>query len=168
MELKTVTIEKPADMNFILGQSHFIKTIEDLHEAIVQTVPGMKFGIGFCESSGPALVRYAGNDQRLIELAQKNALALACGHCFIIFMDGGFPINILNTIKNVPEVCRVFLRHGESRRGRCRRDRAGARYPRRHRRLENQGHRNRSRHQIPQRFPAQDRIQAVLATASYP
>jgi len=92
MELKTVTIEKPDDMNFILGQSHFIKTVEDLHEAIVQTVPGMKFGIGFCESSGPALVRHSGNDQRLIELAQKNAMALACGHCFIIFMDGGFPV----------------------------------------------------------------------------
>jgi hypothetical protein len=108
MELKTVVIEKPADMNFILGQSHFIKTVEDLHEAIVQTVPGMKFGIGFCESSGPALVRYSGNDRRLIELAQKNALALACGHCFIVFMEGGFPVNILNTVKSVPEVCRVF------------------------------------------------------------
>jgi len=108
MELKTVKIEKPADLNFILGQSHFIKTVEDLYEAIVQTVPGMKFGIGFCESSGPALVRYAGNDARLIELAQKNALALSCGHCFIIFMESGFPINILNTIKNVPEVCQVF------------------------------------------------------------
>jgi uncharacterized protein len=108
MELKTVSIEKPPDMNFILGQSHFIKTVEDLYEAIVQTVPGMKFGIGFCESSGPALVRYAGNDQRLIELAQKNALALACGHCFIIFMEGGFPVNILNTVKNVPEVCQIF------------------------------------------------------------
>ncbi len=108
MELKTVKIEKPADLNFILGQSHFIKTVEDLYEAIVQTVPSMKFGIGFCESSGPALVRYAGNDPRLIGLAQKNALALACGHCFIIFMEGGFPINILNTIKSVPEVCRVF------------------------------------------------------------
>ncbi|HEV2176985.1 MAG TPA: adenosine-specific kinase [Terriglobia bacterium] len=108
MELKIVKIEKPAEMNFILGQSHFIKTVEDLYEAIVQTVPGMKFGIGFCESSGPALVRYAGNDPRLIELAQKNALALSCGHAFIIFMEGGFPINILNTVKNVPEVCRVF------------------------------------------------------------
>jgi hypothetical protein len=108
MELKTVQIEKPADMNFILGQSHFIKTVEDLYEAIVQTVPGIKFGIGFCESSGPALVRYAGNDAGLIELAQKNALALACGHCFIIFMEGGFPVNILNTIKNVPEVCQIF------------------------------------------------------------
>ena len=108
MELQTVKIEKPADLNFILGQSHFIKTVEDLYEAIVQTVPGMKFGIGFCESSGPALVRYAGNDARLIELARKNALALSCGHCFIIFMESGFPINILNTIKNVPEVCQVF------------------------------------------------------------
>ena len=108
MELKTVSIEKPADMNFILGQSHFIKTVEDLHEAIVQTVPGMKFGIGFCESSGPALVRHSGNDPRLIELAQKNALELSCGHCFIIFMDGGFPVNILNTLKMVPEVCGIF------------------------------------------------------------
>jgi hypothetical protein len=108
MELKTVPIIKPPDLNFILGQSHFIKTVEDLYEAIVQTVPGMKFGIGFCESSGPALVRYTGNDPGLIELAQKNALALACGHCFIVFMEGGFPVNILNTIKNVPEVCQVF------------------------------------------------------------
>ena len=108
MELKTVKIEKPADMNFILGQSHFIKTVEDLYEAIVQTVPGMKFGIGFCESSGPALVRWAGNDPNLIELAQKNAMNLSCGHSFIIFMDGGFPVNILNTIKNVPEVCGIF------------------------------------------------------------
>ena len=108
MELKTVTIEKPADMNFILGQSHFIKTVEDLYEAIVQTVPSMKFGIAFCESSGPALVRYAGNDAKLIEIAQKNALALSCGHAFIIFMEDGFPVNILNTIKNVPEVCQIF------------------------------------------------------------
>jgi uncharacterized protein len=108
MEIKTVRVEKPADLNFILGQSHFIKTVEDLYEAIVQTVPGMKFGIGFCESSGPALVRYAGNDPALIDLAQRNALALGAGHAFIIFLDGGFPINILNTIKNVPEVCRIF------------------------------------------------------------
>ena len=108
MELNTVKIEKPADMNFILGQAHFIKTVEDLYEAIVQTAPGMKFGIGFCESSGPALVRFAGNDSKLIELAQQNALALSCGHAFIIFMEGGFPINILNTVKNVPEVCQIF------------------------------------------------------------
>jgi adenosine/AMP kinase len=108
MELKIVRISKPDDMNFILGQSHFIKTVEDLYEAIVQTVPGMKFGIGFCESSGSALVRYAGNDPKLIDLAQKNALELSCGHCFIIFLESGFPVNILDTIKNVPEVCRIF------------------------------------------------------------
>jgi len=108
MNLLTVTIEKPADMNFILGHSHFIKTVEDLYEAIVQTVPAMKFGIAFCEASGPALVRYVGNDVKLIELAQKNAMALGAGHTFIIFMESGFPINILNTIKNVPEVCSVY------------------------------------------------------------
>jgi adenosine/AMP kinase len=108
MEIKIVSIEKPTDMNFILGQAHFIKTVEDIYEAIVQTVPGMKFGVGFCESSGPALVRWAGNDAKLVELAQKNALSLACGHCFIIFMENGYPINILNVIKNVPEVCRIF------------------------------------------------------------
>ena len=108
MKLETVKVEKPADMNFILGQAHFIKTVEDLYEAIVQTAPHMKFGVGFCESSGPALVRFAGNDPQLIDLAQKNALALACGHAFIIFMEGGFPINILNTVKSVPEVCQVF------------------------------------------------------------
>ena len=108
MEMKIVPIDKPADLNFILGQSHFIKTVEDLYEAIVQTVPGMKFGIAFCESSGATLVRYAGNDPRLTELAQRNALALGTGHAFIIFIEGGFPINILNTIKNVPEVCGIY------------------------------------------------------------
>ena len=108
MEITVVAIEKPEEMNFILGHSHFIKTVEDLYEAIVQTNPAMKFGIGFCEASGPALVRYVGNEERLVELAKKNALRLAAGHSFIIFIEGGFPINILNTIKNVPEVCRIF------------------------------------------------------------
>jgi adenosine/AMP kinase len=108
LNILSVRIEKPDEMNFILGHSHFIKTVEDLHEAIVQTQPCMKFGIAFCEASGPALVRYTGNDTRLIELAQKNALALACGHSFIIFMENGFPVNILNSVKNVSEVCRVF------------------------------------------------------------
>ncbi|HTT12097.1 MAG TPA: adenosine-specific kinase [Burkholderiaceae bacterium] len=108
MELAAVPIEKPADINFILGQSHFIKTVEDLHEAIVQTVPQMKFGIAFCEASGPALVRWTGNDPELTDLARKNALALSCGHCFIIFMSAGFPVNILNTVKAVPEVCAVY------------------------------------------------------------
>jgi adenosine/AMP kinase len=95
-------------MNFILGHSHFIKTVEDLYEAIVQTNPAMKFGIAFCEASGPTLVRYIGNDDALIQLAQKNAMAIGAGHAFLIFMDQGFPVNILNVVKNVPEVCRVF------------------------------------------------------------
>ena len=108
MNLSVLSIEKPAEMNFILGHTHFIKTVEDLYEAIVQTNPSMKFGLAFCEASGPCLVRYAGNDQRLVELAQKNALAIGAGHTFIIFMENGFPINILNAIKNVSEVCAIF------------------------------------------------------------
>lgn len=108
MELKTISIQKPAEMNFILGQSHFIKTIEDIYEAVVSTSSAIKFGLAFCESSGPALVRYVGNDQRLIDIATKNAQLLACGHCFILFMEDGFPVNILNSIKNVPEVCSIF------------------------------------------------------------
>jgi adenosine/AMP kinase len=108
MELKTVTIEKPEDTNFILGQSHFIKTVEDMHEAIVQTNSQMKFGLGFCESSGPALVRITGNDPALIELAKRNAYNLSAGHTFIIFLENGFPINILNAIKSLPEVCTIY------------------------------------------------------------
>jgi len=108
MEFKIVKIEKPDNINFILGQAHFIKTVEDLYEAIVTTQPHLKFGIAFCESSGPALVRWAGNDDAMIELAKKNALNLSAGHSFIIFMDNGYPINILNAIKMVPEVCRIF------------------------------------------------------------
>ncbi len=108
MNLLSVTIEKPGEMNFILGHSHFIKTVEDLYEAIVQTAPAMKFGIAFCEASGPSLVRWAGNTQKLIDLATSNATAIGAGHTFIIFLEGGFPINILNTIKAVPEVCRIY------------------------------------------------------------
>jgi adenosine/AMP kinase len=109
MELKVVTIEKPEELNFILGQSHFIKTVEDLHETLVQAVPGIKFGLAFCESSGLALVRASGNDPALVELAKKNALALSAGHSFIVFLGAGFfPINVLNQIKLVPEVCRIF------------------------------------------------------------
>ena len=108
MDIKTVRIDKPDDMNFILGQSHFIKTVEDIHEAVVGTVPQMKFGVAFCESSGPALVRFSGNDPRLIELAKKNALSLAAGHSFILFIENGYPVNILNAVKNVPEVCGIF------------------------------------------------------------
>jgi len=108
MEFSVITIEKPESTNFILGQSHFIKTVEDIYEAIVQTNPQMKFGLGFCESSGPALVRWVGNDASLIGLAKKNALALSCGHCFILFLENGFPVNVLNALKNLPEVCHIY------------------------------------------------------------
>ncbi len=108
MELKIVAIEKPDDMNFILGQSHFIKTVEDIHEALVTAVPGIKFGVAFCESSGPALVRASGTDPDLVELAKKNALALSAGHVFIIMLGNVYPINVLNRVKDVPEVCRIF------------------------------------------------------------
>lgn len=109
MELTTVKIEKPDDVNFILGMSHFIKSVEDLYEALVNTVPGIKFGLAFCESSGPALVRWTGTDEDMIELAKKNALALSAGHSFVIFLAPGFyPINVLNAVKMVPEVCRIF------------------------------------------------------------
>jgi uncharacterized protein len=108
MNVLTVAVDKPDEVNFILGQSHFIKTVEDLHEAIVTTAPHMKFGLAFCEASGPALVRRSGNDPTMIELATTNALAVGAGHSFFIFMTDGFPVNVLNTIKAVPEVCRVF------------------------------------------------------------
>ena len=108
MDLKMVAIEKPEAVNFILGQSHFIKTVEDIHEALVGAVPGIEFGVAFCEASGPTLIRYSGTSDEMIELAKKNALALSAGHTFIIFLGNVFPINVLNTVKMVPEVCRIF------------------------------------------------------------
>ena len=109
MDLKTVRIEKPDDLNFVLGQSHFIKTVEDMHEALVTAVPGIKFGLAFCEASGAALVRASGTDAALVELAKKNALALSAGHAFIVFLGAGFfPINVLHAIKNVPEIVNIF------------------------------------------------------------
>jgi adenosine/AMP kinase len=109
MELTVVQIEKPEALNLILGQSHFIKTVEDLHEALVCSVPGIKFGMAFCEASGPALVRASGTDDELIELAKRNALALSAGHSFVIFLGEGFyPINVLNVVKMLPEVCHIF------------------------------------------------------------
>jgi len=109
MELLTVRVQKPDDVNFILGMSHFIKTVEDVHEALVNAVPGIRFGLAFCESSGPALVRCSGTDEAMIELAKQNALAIGAGHSFIVFLAPGFyPINVLNAIKMVPEVCRIF------------------------------------------------------------
>ena len=109
MNLTTVQIQKPEEINFILGQSHFIKTIEDLHEAMVNAVPGIKFGAAFCEASGKCLVRWTGTDEAMMALARENALALGAGHSFIIFLGEGFyPVNVLNAVKAVPEVCRVF------------------------------------------------------------
>ncbi|VVO69830.1 hypothetical protein PS850_01270 [Pseudomonas fluorescens] len=109
MQLITVNIDKPEATNFIFGQTHFIKSVEDIHEALVNTVPGIQFGVAFCEASGQCLVRWSGTDPAMIELAQKNALAIAAGHSFIIFLgDGFYPLNVLNTLKMVPEVCRIF------------------------------------------------------------
>ena len=109
MELTTVNIEKPETINFILGQSHFIKTVEDVHEALVTAVPGIKFGLAFSEASGKCLIRWSGTDEDMIDLARQNASAVGAGHSFILFLgDGFFPINVLQSIKRVPEVCRIF------------------------------------------------------------
>jgi uncharacterized protein len=108
MELRTVRIEKPEDLNFILGHSHFIKTVEDLHEALVQAGAHLRFGLAFCESSGPCLIRRSGNDAELVRLAVANAGAIGAGHSFIVFLEGGFPVSVLNAVKSVPEVCRIF------------------------------------------------------------
>ncbi|HWW04420.1 adenosine-specific kinase [Collimonas sp.] len=109
MQLITVKIEKPEATNFILGQAHFIKTVEDLHEALVAAVPGIRFGLAFCEASGKCLVRWSGTDPAMVELAKQNAQAIGAGHCFIIFLgDGFYPLNVLNTVKMVAEVCRIF------------------------------------------------------------
>ncbi|AET91407.1 MULTISPECIES: adenosine-specific kinase [Caballeronia] len=109
MELLAIAIDKPEDTNFILGQSHFIKTVEDLHEALVGAVPGIRFGLAFCEASGKRLVRTSGTDDALVEMAAGNAQRIGAGHSFIIVLgDGFFPVNVLNTVKNVPEVCRIF------------------------------------------------------------
>lgn len=109
MNIRTVRIEKPDDTNFILGQTHFIKSVEDIHEALVGAVPGIRFGLAFCEASGKCLVRWSGTDPAMIELARKNAAALGAGHGFLVFLgEGFFPLNVLNTLKMVPEVCRIF------------------------------------------------------------
>jgi hypothetical protein len=109
MDLHMVAVEKPEVINFILGQAHFIKTVEDLHETLVGAVPGIKFGVAFCEASGKCLVRWSGTDAEMIELAKKNALAIGAGHCFIIFLgEGYYPINVLKAVQAVPEVCNIF------------------------------------------------------------
>jgi adenosine/AMP kinase len=109
MQLTTIRIDKPDATNFILGQTHFIKSVEDIHETLVGAVPGIKFGLAFCEASGKCLVRSSGTDTAMVQLAQKNAMALGAGHCFIVFLgEGYYPVNVLNAIKMVPEVCRIF------------------------------------------------------------
>lgn len=109
MEIKNIKIQKPEGINFILGQTHFIKSVEDIHETLVTSVPGIKFGLGFCEASGKCLVRWSGTDQAMIALAKENALEIGAGHCFILFLgEGFFPINVLNQLKAVPEVCHIF------------------------------------------------------------
>ena len=108
MELKTVKIDKPQNLNVILGQAHFIKTVEDLYESLMSSVPNIKFGIGFCESSGACLVRSEGNDEELKRLAEENAFNIGCGHTFIIVIKDAYPINLLPAIKQVPEVCSIY------------------------------------------------------------
>lgn len=103
-----VSVDKPDDLNVVIGQAHFIKTADDLHEAMVGVGPSLRFGLAFCEASGPRLVRRSGNDPDLVELAVRNALAIAAGHTFVIFLREGFPVNVLNPIKGVPEVCSIF------------------------------------------------------------
>ena len=108
INLKTVEIEKPAETNFILGQTHFIKSVEDLYETMINSAPNAKFGIAFCEASGACKIRIEGNDQGLKKLAEKNAKSIGAGHSFIIFMEDCFPLNVLNAIKNIPEVCSIY------------------------------------------------------------
>jgi hypothetical protein len=108
LEFKVVDIHIPEDCNVILGMAHFIKTVEDLYEALVNSVPNIKFGIGFCESSGPCLVRHEGNDEELRRLAAETAFKLACGHCFVVLLRNAYPINVLERIKHVPEVCTIY------------------------------------------------------------
>jgi len=108
LEFKTVKIDPPKDCNVILGTAHFIKTVEDLYEALVNAVPNVKFGIGFCESSGPCLVRHEGNDDELRRSASEKAFEMACGHSFVIYLKGAYPINVLDKVKRVPEVCTIF------------------------------------------------------------
>jgi uncharacterized protein len=108
LELKTVKVEPPKDCNTILGQAHFIKTAEDLYEALVNSVPAIQFGLGFCESSGPCLIRHEGNEGELRRFAAEKAFEIGCGHSFLIFLKNAFPLNVLDKIKKVPEVCTIY------------------------------------------------------------
>lgn len=108
MDLTVVPIDKPDDMNVIVGQAHFIKTVEDVHEALATASPGLRFGLAFCEASGPRLVRRSGNDDHLVDLATRNALAVGAGHSILVFLENGYPVNVLNALKQVPEMCSII------------------------------------------------------------
>lgn len=108
MDTKSVKVDIPENANVIIGQTHFIKSVEDLYEAIVSTVPGAKFGLAFCEASGPCLIRIEGNDERLKKIASENAGRIGAGHLFVVVLENAYPINVLNAIKNLPEVCSIY------------------------------------------------------------
>lgn len=108
VKLKLVQVKNPDELNLIFGQSHFIKTVEDIYECLIQSAPGIKFGIAFCEASGPCLIRTEGNDEKLVALAQKNAVLIGCGHSFIVFLDNAFPINVLSSLRNVAEIVNIY------------------------------------------------------------
>ncbi len=107
-KLTLVPIENPDELNLILGQSHFIKTVEDLHEALVTAMPGIQFGLAFCEASGPCLIRHSGTNEALEQLAVRNAEAIGAGHSFLVFLKDAFPINVMGAVKRVPEICHIF------------------------------------------------------------
>ena len=169
MQIVTVKIEKPEAVNFILGQTHFIKSVEDLHEALVGAVPGIKFGLAFCEASGKCLVRWSGTDPAMIELARRTPQAIAAGHTFIIFLGEGFyPVNVLNAVKTVPEVCRIFCATAnptevivaETEQGRGILGVVDG--------FAAQGRRSRADIAVAQGLPAEDRLQAVKRKATPP
>jgi adenosine/AMP kinase len=157
MQRITVKIDKPDDTNFILGQTHFIKSVEDIHEALVGAVPGVKFGLAFCEASGKCLVRWSGTEPAITELAKKNATAIGAGHSFIIFLgDGFYPVNVLNTLKAVPEVCRIFCATANPTEGVLAETKQGRGIL--GGRVLSEGRRGRGRDQVAQGLLAEDRL----------
>ncbi|MEH2614601.1 adenosine/AMP kinase [Bradyrhizobium sp. AZCC 1693] len=163
MELTVVPIVKPDDANFIFGQSHFIKTVEDLHEALVGAVPRIRFGLAFCEASGKRLVRWSGNDEASLTLARNNALAIGAGHTFLIFLgDGFFPVNVLAAVRAVPEVCRIYCATANPTQVIVAQNGAGPRRARRGGWRLAAGCRNRHRHCVAEGPAAKDRLQAVV------
>ena len=169
MEIDVVAVTKPETVSLILGQSHFIKTVEDIHEAMVNSVPGIKFGVAFCEASGERLVRVSGTDEAMQALATQNALAIGAGHSFVLMLAEGFyPINVLGALRAVPEVVGIFCADRQRRRGRRRQDGERPRGSRRHRRRVAAGRRRRSGRGLAQGTDARVRLQAVASTARVP